>query len=153
MTVKAAPTRTTDIFSPEKRSSIMRAVKGEGTGPERRLAAALRRQGLRPTAHDKTLPGAPDFVFTRARLAIFVHGCFWHGHDCPRGRRAPKTNAAYWSAKIARNRSRDRAAARTLRRLGFSVATFWECLLKDPDAAALRIVRRMRDLSAGRSAR
>lgn len=146
-------TRTTDVFSPEKRSAIMRAVKGEDTGPERRLLAALRRADLAPERQVKSLPGSPDFVFKRARLAVFVHGCFWHGHDCPRGRRAPKTNADYWSAKIARNIKRDRRVARALRELGFSVSTLWECRLRDADCAAQRIARRLSALSARRDAR
>ena len=131
----------------------MRAVKGEDTGPERRLFAAMRRAGLAPKRNVKTLPGSPDFVFARARLVVFVHGCFWHGHDCPRGRRAPKTNAAYWTAKIEGNMVRDRAAARALRKLGFAVSTAWECRLKDPDRTARRILKRVRDLSGTASAR
>jgi DNA mismatch endonuclease (patch repair protein) len=145
-------TKTTDIFPPEKRSAIMRAVKAESTGLERRLFEAMRRAGLSPKRNVKSLPGSPDFVFTRVRLAVFTHGCFWHGHDCPRGRRAPKTNAAYWSAKIARNMKRDRKVARDLRGLGYCVSTLWECRVKEPDRAARRVERRIEALSAGRGA-
>lgn len=152
MTTETVSTKTTDMFSPDKRSAIMRAVKGAGAGPERRLAAAFARLGLAPRTNDASLPGSPDFVFPRARLAVFVHGCFWHGHDCARGARAPKTNAAYWAAKIARNVARDHTSARALRKLGYSVSTLWECRLKDPDRAAARIARRLQRQRAERPA-
>ena len=85
----------------------MRAVKSRDTGPEIAVRAMLRAiaPGYRLCRAD--LPGKPDIVYGRRKLAIFVHGCFWHGHDCPRGARMPKTNADYWRAKIARNRARD----------------------------------------------
>lgn len=143
----------TDIFDASKRSEIMRAVKGAGTAPERRFADAITRRRLVFRANDKSLPGAPDFVFARARLAVFVHGCFWHGHDCKRGARRPKTNADYWTQKIARNQQRDRASARALRKLGYSVSTLWECRMKDADVAADRILRRVQDLRRKRNAR
>ena len=85
-----------DVFTPEKRSAVMAAVKGKNTKPEvtvRKLAHAL---GYRFRLHRKDLPGSPDLVFPGRKAVIFVHGCFWHGHDCPRGARAPKTNAGYW---------------------------------------------------------
>jgi DNA mismatch endonuclease (patch repair protein) len=72
-------------------------------------------------------------------VAVFVHGCFWHGHDCPRGARAPKTNAAYWSAKIGRNRSRDAAAQTALAAMGWTPLIVWECELKDEAALAQRL--------------
>lgn len=135
---------TTDVFTPEQRSAVMRAVKAAGTGPERRLLAALKALGLSPQVQARDLAGSPDFAFRRDRVAVFVHGCFWHGHDCARGARAPKSNAAYWAAKIARNRRRDRAAARALRAQGFSVFTVWECRMKDAETAARRLARRIR---------
>jgi len=113
------------------RSAVMRAVKGRDTGPEmlvRRLAHAL---GYRFRLHRKDLPGNPDLVFPARRKAIFVHGCFWHGHDCARGARMPKANAAYWSAKIARNVARDARVLAELRALGWDPLVLWECELKD----------------------
>jgi DNA mismatch endonuclease (patch repair protein) len=122
-----------DVFTPAERSAVMAAVKGKDTTPElrvRRLAHAL---GYRFRLHRKDLPGAPDLVFPGRSKAIFVHGCFWHGHDCPRGARAPKANAAYWSAKIARNRARDAAALDALSALGWEALVLWECELKRDD--------------------
>src|SRR5208283_1175307 len=89
------------------RSAVMRAVKSRDTTPERAVRALLRpiASGYRLNRAD--LPGKPDIAYGRRKLAIFVHGCFWHGHDCARGARMPKTNTDYWQAKIARNRARD----------------------------------------------
>jgi len=121
----------TDVYDAAKRSEVMRRVKGRDTGPERevrRLVRALR-AGYRLNRSD--LPGKPDLVFAGRRLVLFVHGCFWHGHDCARGARTPKANRPYWTAKIGRNRVRDAAAARALREAGWRVETIWECELKD----------------------
>lgn len=120
-----------DVFTPEKRSAVMAAVKGKDTKPEmrvRRLAHAL---GYRFRLHRKDLPGAPDLVFPGRRKVVFVHGCFWHGHDCARGAREPKTNTAYWRAKTARNVARDAAALAALEDAGWDTLVLWECALKD----------------------
>lgn len=126
----------TDVFTPEQRSAVMRAVKGRDTGAERTVRRLVRtvRTGYRLDARD--LPGRPDIVFRRTRQAIFVHGCFWHGHDCARGARAPKANATYWTDKIARNRARDAAALEALAALGWSTHVVWECALVDEPAVA-----------------
>ena len=92
----------------------MRRVKGRDTGPEMTVRRALTRLGARYRLHRKDLPGSPDVVMPGRRLALFVHGCFWHGHDCPRGARVPKQNRDYWTAKVARNRARDAANAAAL---------------------------------------
>ena len=97
----------TDVFSPEQRSAVMRRVKGRDTGPEMAVRRILRAAGIGYRLGGAGLPGRPDLVMQGRRTAVFVHGCFWHGHDCPRGARAPKANAAYWRAKIDRNRARD----------------------------------------------
>jgi DNA mismatch endonuclease (patch repair protein) len=86
------------------------------------------------------LPGAPDFALPDSRVAIFVHGCFWHQHSCKRGNRRPATNVAYWTAKLARNVARDRSSRHDLRRLGWRPLIIWECELKRPSLQA-RIVR------------
>lgn len=130
---------STDVFTPEQRSAVMARVKGKDTRPEmkvRRLAHAL---GYRFRLHRKDLPGSPDLVFPGRRKVIFVHGCFWHGHDCPRGSRQPKQNADYWRAKIGRNVERDAAARAALEAQGLSVLVLWECELKDVDALAARL--------------
>lgn len=121
------------------RSATMRAVKSRDTVPEKRVRSALHAMGLRFRLHRADLPGRPDVALPRRRLAIFVHGCFWHGHDCRRGARPPKANAAYWRAKIDRNRDRDRAAAQALAALGWRVAIIWECEIRDEAALRARL--------------
>ncbi len=126
-----------DVFAPEKRAAVMRAVKAGDTGPELEVRALLRALGHRYRLHARDLPGRPDIVFRGRRKAIFVHGCFWHGHDCARGARAPKANADYWFAKIARNRARDAASVAALQHAGWSCLIIWECALRTPhDVAA-----------------
>lgn len=126
----------TDVYSPAKRSAVMRRVKGKDTSPELKVRKALTGLGARYRLHRKDLPGSPDIVLPGRRLALFVHGCFWHGHDCARGARVPKANRDYWLAKVARNRARDVASRAALEAAGWRVETLWECDLKD--AAILR---------------
>ena len=122
------------------RSEVMRRVKGRDTGPERVVRALLREAGFPGyRLHRRDLPGRPDVAFIGRRRAIFVHGCFWHGHDCPRGARAPKANADYWRAKIARNRARDAEAVAALEAQGWRVLVVWECALRDRDALRARL--------------
>lgn len=123
----------------------MRRVGSKDTGPElavRRLLTAL---GLRYRLQRKDLPGAPDIVLPGRKLALFVHECFWHGHACKRGARAPKTNADYWRAKIARNVARDAASLTALAKLGWRAEEIWECELKSPDALTTRLERLVAD--------
>ena len=114
----------------------MRAVKGRDTKPEIALRKALFKKGFRYRLNVAGMPGKPDLVFPKHNAVIFVHGCFWHGHDCARGRRKPKTNAAYWRAKIARNVKRDHEAIDALQRDGWRVYVSWECDLKQIDKEA-----------------
>lgn len=121
------------------RSRTMRAVKSRDTKPEmivRRLVHAL---GYRYRLHRSDLPGKPDLVFGPRRKVIFVHGCFWHGHRCKRGARVPKTNTAYWVAKIDRNRARDAESAAALERQGWAVLAVWECEIRDREALTIRL--------------
>lgn len=111
----------------------MRRVRDRDTGPERRVRQALRQAGLGYRLGGCGLPGRPDLVMKGRRLAIFVHGCFWHGHDCPRGARRPRQNADYWLAKIERNRTRDQRVTSDLEDVGWRVLTLWECKLKGAD--------------------
>jgi DNA mismatch endonuclease (patch repair protein) len=122
----------TDVFAPEKRAAVMRAVKARDTRPEMQVRAMLRMLGYRYRLDARDLPGRPDIVFRGRSKAIFVHGCFWHGHDCARGARTPKANAAYWSTKIARNRARDEASLTALRDTGWTCLVVWECALREP---------------------
>jgi DNA mismatch endonuclease (patch repair protein) len=87
----------------------------------------------------RDIPGRPDIAYVGAKRAIFVHGCFWHGHDCARGTRAPKTNADYWRAKLARNKARDALALQSLENLGWRALVVWECELKDREALARKL--------------
>ena len=121
----------TDVFDPAKRSAVMRRVKDRDTGPEKTVRRLLTGLGARYRLHRKDLPGKPDIVMVGRRLAIFVHGCFWHGHDCARGARVPKANRDYWLAKVGRNRARDEASRASLEAAGWRVETIWECDMKD----------------------
>jgi DNA mismatch endonuclease, patch repair protein len=122
---------TTDVFTPEQRSAVMAKVKGRDTRPELIVRQALTRLGARYRLHRKDLPGAPDVAMPGRRLAIFVHGCFWHGHDCARGARVPKANRDYWLGKVGGNRDRDARHLEAFAALGWRVETIWECELKD----------------------
>jgi DNA mismatch endonuclease (patch repair protein) len=130
--------------TPEQRSRIMRTVKGKDTGPEMIVRRMVHRMGYRFRLHRKDLPGKPDLVFSRLHKVIFVNGCFWHGHPCARGARAPKANAAYWGVKIARNRARDAANIAALEGAGWCSAVVWECELKDPRQVKRRLTRFLR---------
>ena len=119
----------------------MRRVKGRDTTPEMQVRRALTRLGARYRLHRKDLPGSPDVVLPGRRLALFVHGCFWHGHDCARGSRTPKQNRDYWTAKVGRNVARDVRTQGELVELGWRVETLWECELKDAEALEDRLRR------------
>lgn len=129
----------TDVFSAEKRSSVMRRVKGRDTAPELIVRRALTKLGARFRLHRRDLPGAPDIVLPGRKLAIFVHGCFWHGHSCARGARQPKANADYWIAKIGRNRARDHTALERLAAAGWRAEVVWECELRDEAGLEARL--------------
>jgi DNA mismatch endonuclease (patch repair protein) len=116
-----------------KRSEIMRAVKGRDTAPEMLVRRLLFGMGYRYRLHRTDLPGKPDLAFIGRRKVIFVHGCFWHGHDCARGARVPKQNADYWTGKIARNKARDMANLDKLDALGWGSLVIWECELKNTE--------------------
>ena len=122
----------TDVFTPEKRSAVMRRIKGRDTGPERAVRGILRAAGIGYRLGGLGLPGRPDVVMPGRRTVIFVHGCFWHGHDCSRGSRKPKANAEYWAAKIDRNRERDAEVQARLAAAGWRVLTVWECEMRPP---------------------
>jgi DNA mismatch endonuclease (patch repair protein) len=135
---------TTDVYSPEKRSAVMRRVKGKDTAPERRVRRLIWSLGGRYRLNRADLPGKPDIVLAGRGLAVFVHGCFWHGHDCARGARVPKANRDYWLSKVASNRARDTAAREALQNAGWRVETIWECELKDAVALRSRLAELLR---------
>ena len=125
--------------SPE-RSRIMRAVRRCDTGPERMLQSGLRRLRLRFSKNSRDLPGSPDIVFRASRVAVFVHGCFWHRHKhCPLAT-TPRSNIGYWRAKFAANLERDRRKLSELERLGWKVVVVWQCEIEaDAGKAAQRV--------------
>ena len=125
--------------TPEQRSRIMRAVKGCDTAPEMTVRRMAHGMGYRFRLHRKELPGKPDLVFPKLHKVVFIHGCFWHGHGCARGSRAPKTNTEYWRSKITRNSLRDAANIVALRARGWRTAVVWECELKEPVRVAKRL--------------
>jgi DNA mismatch endonuclease, patch repair protein len=125
-----------DVFSKEKRSQVMAAIRHRGNrSTERRFAALLRCSRVSGwRLHSCDVIGKPDFYFSELRIAIFVDGCFWHG--CPKCFQAPQQNASFWAAKISRNRQRDQEVSRALRRLGIKVIRLWE---HDLEARTARI--------------
>jgi DNA mismatch endonuclease (patch repair protein) len=134
MTKLAPPTTNID---PE-RSAQMARVKGRDTGPELKVRRALHRAGMRFRLQDRRLPGKPDIVLAGRRLAIFVHGCFWHRHPDPACKlaRLPKSRLDFWIPKLEANRARDERNASALADMGWEVRTIWECELNDGDALA-----------------
>jgi DNA mismatch endonuclease (patch repair protein) len=128
-----------DVFDEQTRSAVMRRVKGRDTAPELKVRRALTALGARYRLQRADLPGKPDIVMPGRRLAIFVHGCFWHGHDCARGARVPQANRDYWVGKVERNRARDEKSREALLALGWRVETIWECDLKDGAALKARL--------------
>ena len=121
------------------RSAVMRAVPGRDTSAELKVRRLLRPIAPGYRLHRKDIPGNPDIAFLGAKKAIFVHGCFWHGHDCRRGARMPKTNTDYWRAKIGRNRARDVRHLEDLAALGWRALVVWECELADETALVARL--------------
>jgi DNA mismatch endonuclease, patch repair protein len=128
-----------DKVSQQQRSRNMAAVRGRDTAPELLVRSSLHRMGLRFRLHDTNLPGSPDIVLRRHNTVVLVHGCFWHGHDCPRGR-APSTRQEFWLPKLTRNRERDQRQVDSLRDLGWRVLVVWECETKE----RTRLDRRLR---------
>ena len=140
-----------DIVSAEKRSSMMAAVGQRDTPQELAVRAILTELGLRYRIRNRDLPGAPDIANRSRKWAVFVHGCFWHGHKgCEKTKggtsfRVPKKNAGFWRKKLEQNRARDARAVRELRRAGYRVAIVWECALRRPDEVRKRLDRLLRD--------
>ena len=120
-----------DNIDKATRSRIMASVSSKNTKPEIRVRSIAHKLGFRFRIHRKELPGNPDIVFPSRHIALFVHGCFWHGHDCPHAQRLPVTNTAYWSDKIRRNVERDAKVQIALIDLGWKPIVIWECQIKD----------------------
>ncbi|MDQ4087190.1 MAG: very short patch repair endonuclease [Pseudomonadota bacterium] len=130
-----------DRLTAAERSKNMSRVRNRDTAPELAVRRLLHRAGYRFRLHRRDLPGKPDIVLPRWRLAIFVHGCFWHGHEGCRRAALPSARQEFWSSKIGRNRARDATASAALQALGYKVLTLWQCELKDPEEVLARTRR------------
>jgi DNA mismatch endonuclease (patch repair protein) len=128
-----------DRLTQQRRSWLMSRVKGRDTTPEIAVRRMLHALGYRYRLHVKSLPGKPDIVFGPRKKVVFIHGCFWHGHRCGKGR-LPKSNTTFWTEKIATNKARDRRNVKGLKDLGWQILVIWQCQLKDPLAVRTRIV-------------
>lgn len=121
-----------DTMSKSRRSEVMSHIRSKDTSIELLLRRALFRKGLRYRVNYKLLPGKPDIVFTKKRIAIFIHGCFWHGHDCQsRYSHTSQTSTEYWGPKIQNTKLRDARVSKELENCGWTVVTIWECEIKD----------------------
>lgn len=129
-----------DFVSPEQRSRMMAAVRGSNTAPELHVRRRLFGSGFRFRLHAASLPGKPDIVLKRYKTVVFVHGCFWHGHRCNRGKR-PTTNMDFWNAKIDGNMRRDKSARAALKGTGWRCVVIWECKLERGTQALLDALR------------
>ena len=137
-----------DTFTAEKRSQIMAAIRGKNTRPELLIRRFLRAHGVRYRIHNPNLPGKPDLALPRYKIAIFVHGCFWHGHEqCSRGQ-LPKSRVAYWKAKIDTNKQRDRLVEERVSDAGWQSLVIWECQLRTQRAASVTLDHLLENLDA-----
>jgi len=128
-----------DTLTLAQRRKCMAAIRGKNTTPERIVRSVLHRLGCRFALHRADLPGKPDIVMPARGLIVLVHGCYWHMHDCKRGRSTPATNAAFWRSKRERNRERDRRTLAALRCLGWRVIVVWQCQARDAERLARRL--------------
>jgi len=120
----------TDLFYPEKRRAIMQSVRGKDTKPEIAVRRLVHSLGYRYRLHVRSLPSCPDLVFPARRKVILVHGCFWHRHDCRKGRSLPATRTSFWRTKLEANKVRDASNRRKLNRLGWKTLVIWECQIR-----------------------
>jgi DNA mismatch endonuclease (patch repair protein) len=130
-----------DQLTKARRSWNMSRIRSTDTRPERAVRALLQSLGYRPQLHRRDLPGIPDLVLPRRKVALFVHGCFWHRHPRCRYSYSPRTNRQFWNTKFHTNVLRDRRVRRGLTRLGWQTVVVWECELRVPDRLRLRITR------------
>ncbi len=119
-----------DVFSKSKRSDIMSKVSGKDTKPEILVRKHLFSKGFRYRKNVKNMPGKPDIILPKYKTIIFVHGCFWHGHNDCEAAKLPVSNVDYWTKKISSNIKRDSSNIQQLEKLGWNVIVVWECELK-----------------------
>lgn len=134
-----------DKVSKEVRSRMMAAVKGRDTSPEKYVRSTLFRDGFRFRLYRRDLPGNPDIVLPRYGTIVFVHGCFWHGHDCRKGRQRPQTRQKFWQAKLDANIARDRGNQDALKAMGWKVFVVWTCRTESDIKRVLDYLRRQRN--------
>ncbi len=127
-----------DTVNRKRRSEIMSRIGGKNTKPELAVRRLLHAMGYRFRLHRKDLPGKPDILLPKWKTAIFIHGCFWHGHACPRGTR-PSTNTEFWAEKIRKNQERDDLTGKRLRESHWRVMVIWECELKDVESLCSKL--------------
>jgi DNA mismatch endonuclease, patch repair protein len=143
-----------DVLTQKQRSRCMSAIKSKHTKPERLVRLLLRKMGYHYRLHAANLPGKPDIVLPKRKLAIFVHGCFWHCHCCRYGRVVPATNAVFWQNKRLGNIRRDKRNLRALRKSGWKTVIVWECYTRNPDTLVERFsakLRKAKGSAAGRA--
>lgn len=129
-------------IQPLTRSRMMAGIRGKDTQPEKVVRSFLHKQGFRFRLHKSGLPGRPDVVLARWKVVVFVHGCFWHGHENCHYFKVPKTRSQFWSDKIQANRNRDEVNCEKLINAGWRVAILWECALRDKPEEALTYLRK-----------
>lgn len=132
------PRSMVDTLTPAERSALMSRIRGVDTKPELAVRRALHAQGYRYRTHLRGLPGRPDVVFTKRRIAVFVHGCFWHRHGCAKTS-DPKSRVEYWQTKFESNVERDRRNQEQLVRDGWRVFVAWECEVEKDDTLYVRL--------------
>lgn len=133
-----------DIMSRKERSHRMSLIRGRDTTPELMVRSAIHRLGYRFRLHRRDLPGKPDIVFPARRRAVFIDGCFWHGHHCRIGH-LPSSNISYWSEKINNTRQRDARTRKLLRKQGWKVLVLRECEMKDMNIVTKKLIRFLED--------
>ncbi len=133
--------RRIDPLSVEERSERMRRVRAEDTKAEIAVRRLIYSLGYRYRLHARDLPGYPDIVFRRRQKLIFVHGCFWHRHNCSSGKRLPKTRLGFWVPKLEANKKRDLANQKKLKKLGWDFSIIWECEIQNIDSLKQKIIK------------
>lgn len=137
-------TKSKDHLSPQQRSRQMAKVTSKDTKPEKLVRSILHKEGFRFRKNVKSLPGVPDIVLPKYKTVIFVHGCFWHQHDCKRGNRMPSNRREYWEKKLQRNAERDLQHQKDLEKAGWEVIIIWECELKKKSNNVEQVIEYLR---------
>ena len=130
-----------DVLTPKQRKYCMSRIQGKDTQPEMIVRKMVHALGYRYRLHVRSLPGCPDLVFPSRQKVIFVHGCFWHRHNCKYGKVRPATRKAFWQKKLEGNKERDKKNRRKLRKQGWEILTIWECQTRKPENLIERIVK------------